>query len=275
MSGELNHQEFRELVLDAYLTDPIPPITCMTDKALMRLEQLLRERYEAEAKSRREATLHVCHLKDAVCSERPSSWCDKCPKRPAAQTEREAFEAWARPNGYDLRRNDVLGHYSSIDTSRAWDGFRAGRASLPAPQQATPAEEFKTINCQVNGIDGTAEVRRVDENTVDIGRVVAFADEQQATPEPVGEPFGYFRALPFGWEQCGEHDDGAVALYDRPAPGVPEDVQRDAERLDWLTFNISGKALRDIGVMWGEHANARAAIDAAMLAAAQAKGGAA
>ncbi len=65
----------------------------------------------------------------------------------------------------------------------------------------------------------------------------------------------------------------AHALLTRPAPGVPEDVQRDAERLDWLTFNISGKALRDIGVMWGEHANARAAIDAAMLAAAQAKGG--
>ena len=55
-------------------------------------------------------------------------------QRPAAQTEREAFEAWARPNGYDLRRNDVLGHYSSIDTSRAWSGFRAGRASLPAHQ---------------------------------------------------------------------------------------------------------------------------------------------
>lgn len=57
-------------------------------------------------------------------------------QRPAAQEEdeRAAFELWARPNGYDLRRNDVLGHYSSIDTSRAWSGFRAGRASLPAPQ---------------------------------------------------------------------------------------------------------------------------------------------
>ena len=103
-------------------------------------------------------------------------------QRPAAQTEREAFEAWARPNGYDLRTNAILGHYSSIDTLRAWNGWQA-RASLPAPQQATPA--------------------------------------------PVGEPFGYFRALPFGWEQCGEHDDGAVALYDHPAPGVPEDVQRE------------------------------------------------
>ena len=31
-----------------------------------------------------------------------------------------------------------------------------------------------------------------------------------------GEVFGYFRALPFGWEQCSETDEGAVALYTHP-----------------------------------------------------------
>lgn len=40
----------------------------------------------------------------------------------------------------------------------------------------------------------------------------------------------------------------------------------DAGRLDWLTFHLSGKALRDIGVIWSEHADARAAIDAAIAA---------
>lgn len=29
------------------------------------------------------------------------------------------------------------------------------------------------------------------------------------------EPFGYFRAEPFGWVDCGEKDEGAVALYDQ------------------------------------------------------------
>ena len=29
------------------------------------------------------------------------------------------------------------------------------------------------------------------------------------------EPFGYFRALPFGWEDCSSKDDGAVALYEQ------------------------------------------------------------
>ena len=28
------------------------------------------------------------------------------------------------------------------------------------------------------------------------------------------EPYGYFRAEPFGWTDCKEGDDGAVALYE-------------------------------------------------------------
>ena len=31
------------------------------------------------------------------------------------------------------------------------------------------------------------------------------------------EPFGYFRAEPFGWTDCAETDDGAVPLFDHAA----------------------------------------------------------
>jgi hypothetical protein len=31
------------------------------------------------------------------------------------------------------------------------------------------------------------------------------------------EPFGYFRAEPFGWTDCAKTDEGAIALYERPA----------------------------------------------------------
>lgn len=57
----------------------------------------------------------LAKLQPAQAGELPDEW--------------EAFEAWARPNGYDLRRNDVLGHYSSLDTSRAWAGYRAALAA--------------------------------------------------------------------------------------------------------------------------------------------------
>jgi hypothetical protein len=32
----------------------------------------------------------------------------------------------------------------------------------------------------------------------------------------MSEPFGYFRAEPFGWTDCAETDEGAVALYEAP-----------------------------------------------------------
>jgi hypothetical protein len=34
----------------------------------------------------------------------------------------------------------------------------------------------------------------------------------------VREPFGYFKAEPFGWRECAETDEGAIALYEAPQP---------------------------------------------------------
>ena len=39
---------------------------------------------------------------------------------------------------------------------------------------------------------------------------------QDTTGAP-SEPFGYFKAQPFGWTDCAETDDGAIALYEQPA----------------------------------------------------------
>ena len=47
-----------------------------------------------------------------------------------------------------------------------------------------------------------------------------------ATPAPApaqGEPFGHFRAEPFGWTDCAKDAEGAIALYEHPAaPAVPQ-----------------------------------------------------
>ena len=37
-------------------------------------------------------------------------------------------------------------------------------------------------------------------------------------PQPKQEPFGYFRAEPFGWTDCAETDDGAIPLFEAPQP---------------------------------------------------------
>ena len=44
---------------------------------------------------------------------------------------------------------------------------------------------------------------------------------EDCAPEP--EPFGYFKSEPFGWTDCAETDDGAIALFAAPpAPSVQD-----------------------------------------------------
>ena len=49
------------------------------------------------------------------------------------------------------------------------------------------------------------------------------------------EPFGYFKAEPFGWTDCAETDEGAIALYEAPQPLADA---LDAELLDWLESEV-------------------------------------
>ena len=160
-------------------------------------------------------------------------------QRPAAQTEREALR-WTvsvepvavsgEPDAHCLRAS--IGNQA----------FHIGPDYMDTKQEA---EFFAEMFL----------------HAIEVGHRTSLPAPQQATPEPLGEPFGYFRALPFGWEQCGEHDDGAVALYTRPAPGVPEGfvmvpVEPTQAMLD---------ALHSSAYLPGCYR--------AMLAAAQAKGG--
>ena len=55
---------------------------------------------------------------------------------------------------------------------------------------------------------------------VDVANFCAFlsARGEGIATQPAaqqGEPFGYFRAEPFGWTDCAEGDEGAVALYEK------------------------------------------------------------
>lgn len=42
------------------------------------------------------------------------------------------------------------------------------------------------------------------------------ADALNRIEAAMSEPFGYFRAEPFGWTDCAEDDEGAKALYEMP-----------------------------------------------------------
>lgn len=46
----------------------------------------------------------------------------------------------------------------------------------------------------------------------------------------MSEPFGYFKAEPFGWTDCAETDEGAIALY--AAPPAPVRQEPTAKHTD-------------------------------------------
>ena len=84
---------------------------------------------------------------------------------------------------------------------------------------------------------------------------------QEIANAPTPEPFGYFKAEPFGWTDCAETDDGAIALYELPpAPSVPVEPMENIALNEWLdktewvqkqlnTFPVSSLGMHRADVM--------------------------
>jgi hypothetical protein len=73
------------------------------------------------------------------------------------------------------------------------------------------------------------------------------------------EPFGYFRAEPFGWTDCAETDDGAVALYERPPKptGIEAMVCNEIAMRQKMGINKYGTTVADNNLSlreWLQHA---------------------
>ena len=65
-----------------------------------------------------------------------------------------------------------------------------------------------------------------------LGASLAHAErEAEGKAAASVEPFGYFRALPMGWEDCAETDEGAIPLYERPQPDRVAELEAEVERL--------------------------------------------
>ena len=65
------------------------------------------------------------------------------------------------------------------------------------------------------------------------------------------EPFGYFRTEPFGWTDCAETDEGAVALYDQGTVNellkqrdmLLDVLRKTADDLAYVAYNIDGSKI--------------------------------
>lgn len=105
-------------------------------------------------------------------------------------------------------------------------------------------------NAQEIALDtATEHALRADELYDLLATAEAERDQLRAQVERLQatEPFGYFRAEPMGWTDCAATDEGAIALYERPAaPAVPQGEPVAVIGSGWTFLWASGDAIEDI-----------------------------
>lgn len=101
---------------------------------------------------------------------------------------------------------------------------------------------------QINGVcfQRTEENGTVRRGAATTGGMVLWWNQ----PAQQQEPFGYFKPEPFGWTDCAETDEGAIALYDRPPASKPltdEEIKRMAApwflSMYWPLCNTFARAI--------------------------------
>ena len=103
-------------------------------------------------------------------------------QRPAAQTEREAFEAEMRCEetwGHRSLRKHVDGRYQNWVVDALWTAWQA-RASLPAPPQQATTERHLTVTTNRQG-EAVMVSWQDDEHRI----LEVVWEREQATPEPL------------------------------------------------------------------------------------------
>ena len=143
-----------------------------------------------------------------------------------------------------------------------------GEIITTAPRQMSVEETFSVITfANVTGLDVLQEKMDQVREEFFPGTTPQFAATTAPAPAQ-DEPFGYFRAEPFGWTDCAKDDEGAIALYERPQEVGLTDEEIEA---------IAQKHMSTVGDHWcnEEAIRERHAEDfaRAIIAALRAKGG--
>lgn len=137
----------------------------------------------------------------------------------------------------------------------------------PTDTRRRAATELRRLHARVQELEGMLE--SIGAGGVSAQRIRQESDyiTQPRKMLAVREPFGYFKAEPFGWRECAETDEGAIALYEAPQPQADG---RDAQRYRWLRDEWLGNEPEAINM---ERAKGQRGLDAAIDAAiAAAKG---
>ena len=148
----------------------------------------------------------------------------------------------------------------------------------PTDTRRRAATELRRQHARIQELEGMLEA--VGAGGVSTQRVTQAADHiaQDSKMVAAQEPFGYFKAEPFGWTDCAETDEGAIALYEAPQPQADalDAAEPDTTRLNFMLH--TNAAVHSVALGWalkfgdchwqeGTYGTARDAIDAAIAAA--------
>lgn len=88
----------------------------------------------------------------------------------------------------------------------------------PTGTRHRAATELRRQHARIQELEAMLEA--VGAGGVSAQRVTQGKDHfaQDSKMVAAQEPFGYFKAEPFGWRDCAETDEGAIALYEAPQP---------------------------------------------------------
>ncbi|HET8870101.1 MAG TPA: hypothetical protein VFM48_06620, partial [Aquabacterium sp.] len=144
------------------------------------------------------------------------------------------FDMWAVKQINKTGFDDAFHVTSEVEARRLCALLNTPPAAAPAPAvpQGWKVERKSDLRIRVESPSGDAwSFENVDDRGSSNLFVYQMLDAMLTAPSqepavPQGEPFGYFRAEPFGWTDCAETDEGAIALYERPAaPAVPQGAE--------------------------------------------------
>lgn len=125
---------------------------------------------------------------------------------------RKDFEEWMGDGGLSpraLERNSK-GDYRLMQAANAWEVWKAAHThyAKSAAPVVLPEPGINTASHAGFRVIGYTEQQ-----------VRELLDKATCTKSQTAqEPFGYFKAEPFGWRDCAETDEGAIALYEAPQP---------------------------------------------------------
>ena len=134
-------------------------------------------------------------------------------------------------------------------------GFLPAQYKDSTPQLSVGESSFESWFESYNPANKGDKQRSRDAYAAGMGDPLVAAAPAQ------GEPFGYFRPEPFGWTDCAEDDEGAIALYERPQElGLTDEEIKHVCAGIYLSDHPQGSASYDI------------ALARAIIAALRAKG---